>query len=36
MTTRLSAPVLQKVFAVGMWFVASYMLARNLPAFFQS
>jgi len=34
--TRLPASVLQKVFAVGMWLVAAYMLARNLPAFFQS
>ena len=31
--SRLSGPVLQKVFAIGMWFVAAYMLARNLPAF---
>ena len=30
---RLPAPVLQKVFAAGMWIVAAYMLARNLPSF---
>jgi uncharacterized membrane protein YfcA len=33
--TLLPAPVLQKVFAVGMCLVAAYMLARNLPAFFK-
>jgi uncharacterized membrane protein YfcA len=32
---RLPASMLQKVFAVGMWLVATYMLARNLPAFFN-
>lgn len=31
--TRLPAPVLQKVFAAGMWIVAAYTLARNLPGF---
>ena len=31
--TRLPAPMLQKVFAVGMWIVAAYMLARNLSDF---
>lgn len=36
LSTRLPAPVLQKVFAAGMWLVAACMLARNLPAFFQS
>ena len=30
---RLPAPVLQKVFAAGMWIVAAYMLARNLTSF---
>ena len=28
--TQLPAPLLQKVFAAGMWIVAAYMLARNL------
>jgi uncharacterized membrane protein YfcA len=31
--TRLPAPVLQRVFAAGMWIVAAYMLVRNLPDF---
>ena len=34
--TRLSGPALQRLFAVGMWLVAAYMLARNLPAFFKT
>jgi uncharacterized membrane protein YfcA len=34
--TRLSGAMLQRVFAIGMWFVAAYMLARNLPAFFKT
>ncbi len=34
--TRLSGDTLQKVFAIGMWLVAAYMLARNLPAFFRT
>lgn len=34
--SRLSGPLLQKVFAIGMWFVAIYMLARNLPAVFKA
>ena len=34
--SRLSGPALQKVFAIGMWFVAAYLLARNLPAFFKT
>ena len=34
--SRLSGAALQRVFAIGMWFVAAYMLARNLPAFFRS
>jgi uncharacterized membrane protein YfcA len=29
---RLSGPALQKVFAIGMWIVAAYMLIRNLPS----
>ena len=30
---RLPAPLLQRVFAVGMWIVAAYMLVRNLSSF---
>ena len=33
--TRLPSVVLQKAFAVGMWMVAAYMLAQNLPALIQ-
>jgi uncharacterized protein len=32
---RFSGPTLQRLFAVAMWFVAAYMLARNLTAFFR-
>lgn len=33
--SRLSGPVLAKVFASAMWFVALFMLARNLPDLFD-
>jgi len=33
---RLPAARLQKVFAVGMWLVAGFMLARNAPALFRA
>jgi len=32
---RLPAAQLQKVFAVGMWLVAAFILARNVPALFH-
>ncbi|CAN5183746.1 sulfite exporter TauE/SafE family protein [soil metagenome] len=34
--SRLSGPALQRLFAVAMWVVAAFLLARNLPALFQS
>ena len=34
--SRLPGPALQRLFALGMWLVAAYMLARNLPAFFKT
>jgi uncharacterized membrane protein YfcA len=33
---RLPAARLQKVFAIGMWLVAAFMLAKNAPALIRA